>query len=116
MAVHSYFRNISFTTTSADYELLTDTNIQAAIMTRLGLTTNAEYTEKLTTGLVGLQFQIFANNTRVSINSEDYENGEFLPPTNPTVFDVGGDYIRIPIESIRIEDDATTGTFSFNIL
>lgn len=116
MAVHSYFRNISFTTTATDYELLTDTNIQAAIMERLGITDADEYTTKLTTGLIGLQFQIFANATRVSINDESYDYGEFIPPSNPTVFDVGGDYIRIPITSLRIENTGITGTFSFNIL
>jgi len=107
---NDYSRNIAFVTTSAGYELLTDTNIKNAIKTRLGITSDSAYTSLLNNGIANMGFCVFAN-TRISVNSEPYEYNE--PIFGSVVGD--GSIGTALIKSIKIEDNNVDGTFYFRI-
>ncbi len=110
MAVHDAFRIVSSTTTSADYNILTDALVKASISERLGLTSD-QYDERLAgKGIVNINFQILGSGFNVSINNEIYQ-----PLFDDSIYSTG-DYIRKSFKSIRISADAVDFQFRFNIL
>ena len=110
MATYNLFRNIQFTSTTADYDLFaTDTGVRTALMSLLGLTTTAELDAILVNGIRGLNFQIFISGSTVKIDGEEYQL------IDDSVYDTG-DFIRKQIKSVQITETGITGVISLNAI
>lgn len=109
--MNDFSRNIAFKSTSADYELLTDTNIKNAIKTRLGISTDGAYSTLIANGIANIGFCVFAN-SRISVNSEPYIYNE---PIMNVVSGNGEVNSNTLIKSIKVENNDISGTFYFKI-
>lgn len=117
MATTSFFRTTRVSSTSTDYEILNDENFKNLIKYRMGWLDNSDgnptseeliraeslYQDMIAEGFKDLSLTILpATETRLSVNNEPYSNqfafaGAVFPLT-------AGDYIRMGIRSIRVED------------
>lgn len=110
MATYDLFRNIQFTSTTADYDLFaTDTGVRTALKNILGITEDSDLDTILTEGIRGLNFQIFMSGSTVKINNDEFQL------IDDSVYTTG-DFIRKPITSIQITENNITGIISLNIL
>ena len=64
--MNDYSRNIAFTSTTTEYELLTDTNVKSAIKLRLGITSDTEHATLITNGI---RYEIFRGDTTSNFTS-----------------------------------------------
>lgn len=105
----NFIRNVSFTSTSGDYELLQDSNIKAFIKERIGVITDKEYQDYLTNVGLNMYFEIyFQTPQRVSIN-----NGYYQTTMDGDLY-YSGNFIN-PLQSIKIENTGVTGLIAFQI-
>jgi len=112
MATYDSYSNIKFSTTVIEEEILLNANIKASIMRKRALTTDQQYTDLLAEGIPNFDFMIFTSDTRISINGNDYSEGELL---ENKVY-VSGDFIRKEVKSIKSESVVTDAIFSYNLL
>lgn len=98
-------KNISFTTSSNDEELLYNAAVKEKLMELLKVTDLSEYDKLINNGII-LAFDIFIKNTKISINGESYndliENAIYT--TDET-----------RIRSLKIKDSGITGTISLRM-
>ena len=105
----SFMRNINFTTSATNYELLADANILTAIKERLGLETNEEATNYINENHLNMYFEIyFSSPQSVSVNSSEYY------PTMMGDLYYSGDFID-PLQSIRILNSGVSGQIALKI-
>lgn len=115
MAKYSWNRQPNWSANADDFEILTATEVQDAIMARLGITVDTEYTDLLTSdkGIRGMNVSIIFNTpTRISINEEDYS---LINPISNVAWETG-DFVRDGIYSIRAEDNGSSGTVIVDII
>lgn len=118
MSTFSYDYTPNVVTTSANYEVLQDTNFKNAIQDRLSIT-EAEYQALLTSDGKGLRdiriTMLFDGNTRLSINNDSYALHNLI---DQEAFELsaGSDFIRRSLKSLRIEDTGRTATVILNVL
>ena len=105
----NFIRNVNFTTNSANYELLSDTNILNAIRERLGLTTNEEVVKYIESNKLNMYFEIyFTSQQNVSVNESNY----YTTMLGDLYY--SGNFIN-PLRSIRILNSGVSGTIAFQI-
>ena len=105
----NFIRNVSFTTTSADYELLQDTNIKAFIMERLGYITDEQYQKYLSSNSLNMYFEIyFTSPQKVSIN------GGYYQTTMDGDLYYSGNFIN-SLQSLKIQNTGVSGMIAFQI-
>lgn len=110
MSTPSRFRTVSTTTTSTDYELMTDTLISASIRERNGMSAQ-QYTDALAgNGIFDMNFQIFGSGFTVQVNNEVAE-----PLIDGEVYTTS-DFVRSGTKSIKISTNNAPILFRFNIL
>ena len=109
MAISTYFKTLTFTSTTVDYDLLQDANIKQQIKDRFGYTTEEQYTDLIAEGIYNFYFQIYCSGTTIKINGDEVEL------LNNEVYSSGG-YIAESIKTIKISSNSTVGQFRFNIL
>lgn len=112
MATPQGFRTVNVTTSSANYELMTDASIKASISERLSLTSE-QYDALISSdgsGINNMNIQILGSGFNVSINNETFQ-----PLFDDSIYSTG-DFTRRGIKSIRVSTDATALQFRFNIL
>jgi len=102
--------NISFTTTSTDYDLLQDTEVKD-VFKALYNWDEDRYQLEVSKGFESMKFDIFVSGTEVKIN--DATRYESL--IGDTVYTTE-DFNRTKYKSIKIKDTGISGIFSFNRL
>ena len=109
MESKNFIRNIEFTTSSADYELLQDTNVKTAIKERLGFTTDEEYNKYIEGNHLNMYFELFFGGKQsVSVN------GSYYYPTMEGDLYYSGNFIN-PLQSIKIKNNGVSGMICFKI-
>lgn len=101
----SQTKNVSFTTTSNNEELLYNTAVQEKLMELLKVNDTVEYDKLIHNGII-IALDIFVKNTKISINGESYN--DLIENTIYTT-----DETRI--HSLRIKDSGITGTLSLKM-
>lgn len=102
-----FIRNVNFSTTSANYELLTDTNIVSALQERLGLSSSEEVAKYIASNKLSIYFEIYFTAPQyVSINESAYY------PTMDGDLYYSGNYIN-PVNSIRVQNSGASGMIAF---
>jgi hypothetical protein len=111
MATNHYFRTVTTTVGSSDYELFDDATIRAALVGFYKFT-DADLTARLANGgIKGMYYQILADTGTLRINDQD---PNFTPFDN-AIFS-SGDYITEGFTSMRIIGaSGATIQFRFNI-
>ena len=109
ISAKGFIRNVNFTTDSADYELLQDTNIKQAIMERLGLEKEDDYQRYLDNKQLNMYFEIyFTSPQKVSVNKSYYYS------TMEGDLYYSGDFVN-PVQSIKIQANGASGMIAFQI-
>lgn len=109
ISAKGFIRNVNFTATSADYELLQDANIKQAIMERVGLEKEEDYQRYLDNKQLNMYFEIyFTAPQKVSINKSFYYT------TMEGDLYYSGDFIN-PIQSIKVQANGASGMIAFQI-
>lgn len=109
ISAKGFIRNVNFTTDSADYELLQDTNIKQAIMERLGLEKEEDYQRYLDNKQLNMYFEIyFTSPQKVSVNKSYYYS------TMEGDLYYSGDFVN-PVQSIKIQANGASGMIAFQI-
>lgn len=108
MSLSYYPINLKFTTDSADYDILQNTEVKGRLQTRYGWD-ETRYQKEVEKGLRNINFDIFCKDTQVKINDGDYQ--ELI--ANAGYF--SDDFLNFPIKSIKIKDTAIEVILSIKI-
>lgn len=105
----NFIRNVEFTTTSANYELLTNAGIVAALQERLGLNSSEEVAKYIADNKLNIYFEIyFSSKQYVSVNESTY-----YPAMTGDLY-YSGDFIN-GCKSIRIQNSGISGMIAFQV-
>lgn len=102
----SYSRNIKFTTSQAEEEILDITSVKEVIMDMISCKNNEQYNIMKKEGIT-MSVIIFTKDNRIKINNETYNDliDNFIYSTD--------DYVKI--QSIKAEDIITDGIISLKM-
>lgn len=102
----SYSRNIKFTTSQAEEEILDITPVKEVIMDMISCKNNEQYNTMKKEGIT-MSVIIFTKNNRIKINNKTYNDliDNFIYSTD--------DYVKI--QSIKAEDIITDGVISLKM-
>ena len=96
-------KNVSFTTSSSDEDLLYNEAVKEKVMELFKVTDAFEYDKLVANGII-LSLDIFCKDTKVSVNGESYND-----LIENTIYNTSDTRIR----SLRIKDSGVVGTISF---
>lgn len=103
-----YSRNIAFTTTEENQNILTIEAIKNAIIERLKIS-QSEYDRRIDNEGFDMKFDVFCSATKISIN-----DGVFNELLEDVVYSTDDFYKGI--KSIKIQNNNITGLLSFRII
>ena len=105
----NFIRNVNFTTSSTNYELLTDANIVRAIQERLGLSSSDKVAEYIADNKLNIYFEIyFTAPQAVSLNGSNY-----YPTMTGDLF-YTGEFVN-GCNSINVQNSGASGMIAFQI-